>query len=270
MDSFLDGFADELVKLGAAAPLAATPSRPKQAPGQIKMLKQTAPARGTSPPPARPANAHSATSKALRATPPQAIKTWGTKKDDWHRPSPRHVPTAKPKKPEVKVKVKKKRRGKKSVSAPSTKDRRLAGESKVQFALRRVKERSDWNKEQNRQGRYTAHSRDTKAEKAFKKDPVQQAHVKNIPSVRRGGTIQPREAPVHKSKAARLVYEKQQAWNRQEIANRIRDASTVKGPSDQLPKSSPTTQKLKKHKHLEKLEARPAAGSQRSGGGRMY
>lgn len=240
MDSFFTGFADELVKLGAAGSLAS----PR--PGEIKTLKPN-----SSAPPAsnqqRPSNAHGPTSEALRAVPQQQIKTWGTKKQDTWQASPRYKPTAVAKKPEEPVKKPGKGKGNRSSKPSGPVDGRFPGESLVAYNLRRSGEKADWKKEQINKGKVTEHSRNTAAEKAFKADPVQRAKVKQIPSVvNRGGTISPNEDPIIRNPKKMADYQKQQAWNRKEIDERIKDARrgpapAIDIPKPKQPKSSPTT-----------------------------
>ena len=211
MNGFLNGFADELVKLGAAAPLASSPApAPRKA----------------------PSNAMAASAKPLKNLRRLTIDYSGKKPMSTFKSTGKHVPRTLPKAPEVKVKKKLRRKGGRKGGTAGVGGRMLPGESNWAFAARRIKEKGAWDKEQDRQGKYTAHSRDTKGAKAFKKDKRMQGISKGIAGGsynRAGGSkLRGQEYPILKTKKKYKAYDKQQAYNRKELANRVADKGRVK------------------------------------------
>lgn len=176
MSSFINGFADELIKLGGDAVPPATQGvtrpirQPKMKPidpykgakpgmkpidpyegktdrNALISIPRTAPMRGTAQR-IRPSNAAGPTPKALTAVQPQTIKSWARPKRV-RVDANRYVPVA-AKKVEEPVRKSIPRKAKKR-QEKGVKRLRLPGETASQFISRRAESRKSWQKEQGRQ-----------------------------------------------------------------------------------------------------------------------
>lgn len=140
MNSFLAGFADELVKLGVAR---------SSATGSPCFQEKTAAPDSPEPP----------YGKDYKPIKPQIIRSYApTKKRTTWRPSPRYIPKPMPK-PVEKPKKKWRGRRKENFAPPGTR-RRRAGEGSMGFMARRIKERIQDSIERKK-----------RMNKSFQKDP---------------------------------------------------------------------------------------------------